>query len=51
VTFIRVFKPKEAEQRGIVVTGWETFDQHPELVIFEGYLTNRNVAFMERKRV
>lgn len=50
VTFLRVFKPKEAGEKGVTVTGWETFDQHPELIIFEGYLTLSNKAFLERKR-
>jgi len=51
VTFLRVFKPSEAEERKIAITGWETFDQHPELIIFEGYLTKANKAHLERKRV
>lgn len=50
VTLLRIFKPREAEQKGVAVTGWETFDQHPDLVIFEGYLTKTNVAHLERKR-
>jgi len=50
VTFLRVFRPKEAEQKGVVVMGWETFDQHPELILFEGYLTGSNKAYLERKR-
>lgn len=50
VTFLRVFRPKEAEQKGIVVTGWETFDQHPDLIHFEGYLTRSNKAYLERKK-
>lgn len=50
VKFLRVFKPKEAQQRGIVVAGWETFDQHPDLIIFEGYFTTDNKAHLERKR-
>jgi len=50
VTFMRVFKPKEAEQKGVVVTGWETFDQHPDLILFEGYLTRSNEAYLERKK-
>lgn len=51
VTFLRVFKPAEAQQRGIVVTGWETFDQNPDLILFEGYLTTTNKAHLERKRI
>ena len=50
VTFLRVFKPAEAEQKGVVVTGWETFDEHPDLIRFEGYLTSDNVAHLERRK-
>jgi hypothetical protein len=50
VTFLRVFKPMEAQQKGIDVTGWETFDQHPDLILFEGYLTQANEAYLERKK-
>jgi len=50
VTLIRVFKPAEAQQKGIIVTGWETFDQNPELILFEGYLTRAYEAHLERKK-
>jgi hypothetical protein len=50
VTLIRVFKPAEAQQKGIVVTGWDTFDQNPELILFEGYLTRANEAHLERRK-
>ena len=50
VTLIRVFRPAEAQQKGIVVTGWETFDQNPELILFEGYLTRANEAHLERRK-
>ncbi len=50
VTFLRVFKPMEAQQRSIDVTGWETFDQHPDLILFEGYLTRTNTAHLERRK-
>jgi hypothetical protein len=50
VTFLRVFKPAEAQQKNIVVTGWETFDYHPDPILFEGYLTRTNEAHLERKR-
>lgn len=51
VTLLRVFSLKEVADKGVAVTGWETFDQHPELVLFEGYLTLGNEAYLERKRV
>ena len=50
VTFLRVFKPEEAQLKNITITGWDTFDQHPDLVLFEGYLTRSNEARLERKR-
>ena len=50
VTLIRVFRPAEVEQKGIVVTGWETFDQNPELILFEGYLTMDNEAYLEKRK-
>ena len=50
VKFIRVFKPSEARERSIEVTGWETFDEHPDLILFEGYLTKTNEAYLENKR-
>jgi hypothetical protein len=34
VTFLRVFKPEEAQRKNIVISGWETFDQYPELIHF-----------------
>ena len=51
VTFLRVFKPREAQEKGVEITGWETFDQHPDLILFEGYLTRTNEAYLERKKV
>jgi hypothetical protein len=50
VTFLRIFRPMEAQRRGIDVSEWETSDQHPELILFEGYLTRANEAYLERKR-
>ena len=51
VTLMRVFKPKQAEKCGITITGWETFDQHPELILYEGYFTKHgNIAFLEKRK-
>jgi len=38
VTFLRVFNPLECERKGVNIKGWETFDEYPDLVLFEGYL-------------
>ncbi len=50
VTFMRVFSLHEVTERGVEVTGWDTFDQHPELLLFEGYLRPDNRAFLQKKR-
>jgi hypothetical protein len=50
VTFIRVFRPAEAKQKNVLVTGWGTFEEHPDLILFEGYLTRNNEAYLERRK-
>jgi len=50
VTLQRVFRPKELTERGVEVTGWQTFDENPEFIIFEGYLGRDNQASLERRR-
>jgi hypothetical protein len=50
VRFLRVFRPTEVEKKGIAVIAWETFDEHPDLILFEGYLTKTNEAHLERKK-
>ena len=48
VTRMRIFDIREIEKRGITVTGWETFDQYPDALAFEGYVSY-NTALFERK--
>ena len=50
VTFVRIFRPAEVQNNGILVTGWETFDEHPNLILFEGYLTRANEAHLEGRK-
>jgi hypothetical protein len=50
VKFLRVFSQAEVQRKGATVTGWETFDEHPDLILFEGYLTENNEARLERKK-
>ncbi len=50
VTFLRVFNRNEAERKGVIIEGWETFDRHPDLVMFDGYLTRSRRAFLTPKR-
>jgi hypothetical protein len=48
VTFLRVFHLQEAAKKGVEIKGWETFDQHPDLILLEGYLNRANEAFLNR---
>jgi hypothetical protein len=50
VTFLRVFSLKEAERKGVIISGWETFDEYPDLIMFDGYLTRSGRAFLRPKR-
>jgi hypothetical protein len=50
VKLVRVFSPDEAAGKGIKVTGWETFDEHPELILYEGYLNRDNEALLVKKK-
>lgn len=50
VVFLRIFKLSEARKSGVEVTGWETFDAHPELILFEGYFTGWNRFHLEAKK-
>ncbi|MCX5839137.1 MAG: hypothetical protein NTW71_11565 [Deltaproteobacteria bacterium] len=49
VNLLRIFSLSDVEKKGITITGWETFDQYPELIMFEGYLDGKNQAHLERK--
>jgi len=48
ITRVRIFDIRKIEENGILITGWETFDQHPEALAFEGYFNQSNEAFIER---
>ncbi|MBI2853841.1 MAG: hypothetical protein HYX87_02845 [Chloroflexi bacterium] len=49
VTFLRIFRLSEVVKRGIEIEGWETFDQYPDLILYEGHLALDNTAYIERK--
>lgn len=49
VTFLRIFRLSDVAKKGVSVAGWETFDDHPDLIAFEGYLNEHNEARLERK--
>jgi len=50
VTLLRIFQLSDIRKKGVEVTGWETFDEHPELILYEGYVTKNNEAFLEPKK-
>lgn len=47
VTFLRVFRLKDVEKKGVSVEGWDTFDRHRDMIAFEGYITDANEAHLE----
>jgi len=49
ITLVRVFLPHEAAAKGIKVTGWNTFDEHPELILYEGYLNQNHKPFLVKR--
>lgn len=49
VNLLRVFSLHDVAKKGVVVEGWETFDRHPDLVLFEGSLDDNNVASLVRR--
>jgi hypothetical protein len=51
VDLLRIFSLSDVEKKDITIAGWDTFDQHPELIIFEGYLDGNNHAHLKRKNV
>lgn len=34
---VRVFQETQAAQKGVKVKDWTTFDEHPDLILFEGW--------------
>jgi hypothetical protein len=49
VQLLRIFCLSDVQAKNIQVAGWETFDEHPELVVFEGYVTPNNKASIQKK--
>ena len=49
ITLVRIFLPYQAADKGIEVTGWETLDEYPELVLYEGYLNQAHKPFLVKK--
>jgi len=49
VTCLRIFKLSDAADRKIEVTGWETFDANPELILFEGHVTASHHVSLEKR--
>ena len=37
LTMIRIFDPASADKRGITIDGYKSLDDHPELILYEGY--------------
>ncbi len=49
VTFLRLFNLTHARQKGVEISGWETLEENPDLILYEGFLTQANEVQLERK--
>ena len=49
VTFLRLFNLAHARQKGVEIVGWETLEENPDLILYEGFLTQANEVQLERK--
>jgi len=49
VQLLRIFRLSDVQAKNVQVTGWETFDEHPDLIVFEGYVTANNKASIQKK--
>lgn len=49
VLMLRIFRLSDLAAKNIEVTGWETFDHYPEMLLYEGYLDQRNDTVLEKK--
>lgn len=51
VTFCRVFDEAEATKKGIKVKNYLSLDEHPELIMYEGWFDKKTVtSYVEQKR-
>jgi hypothetical protein len=49
VVFLRLFNLTHARQKGVEIAGWETLEENPDLILYEGYLTRTNEVQLDRK--
>lgn len=49
VLMLRIFRLSDLAKNSIEVTGWETFDHYPKMLLYEGYLNQRNETTLEKK--
>ena len=42
VRFVRLFDPQVAQQRGVSVSSYQDMDSHPETVLFQGHIFDRD---------
>jgi hypothetical protein len=49
VTFLRLFNLTHARRKGVEIAGWETLEENPDLILYEGYLTRTHEVQLDRK--
>lgn len=50
--YVRVFDEGQAAQKGVRVKDWTTFDEHPDLILYEGWFDKKTMKAQleERKK-
>jgi len=51
VTLLRIFDLREIVKKGVEINSWETLDQYPDLILLEGYVTEKNEAFLKKRNL
>jgi len=49
--YCRVFSPAQAEQAGVQVKDWTSLDDHPDLILWEGYFDEKTNTVRREKFV
>lgn len=50
-TLVRIFEPDVAKEKGVAIKDYESLNEHPELVLYEGYKTQgRGSKFITEER-
>ena len=50
VTYLRIFSPWLAKERGVVPTSYADLDRYPELILYEGHIAENGEVYVADRR-